>query len=171
MRWCQQGPALERKKKVYGYCGENNVDLNKKKIEVIILDIKVLSFKVRMDMFTVYNHTCGVSALCSLGCLQIQPKKEEMVRKHSIFVVNKWISSKKFVAKYTRVIQQYLYRKLSGVWPVLFSNTPASFLWSCTIPRLFSLRVNLLCFPRSQANFSSSGRYEQHFRRLFYAQK
>ena len=45
-----------------------------------------------------------MSALCSPGCLQIQPKKDEMVSKLSIFVVNKWISQKKFVAKYTRVI-------------------------------------------------------------------
>ena len=58
-----------------------------------------------------YNHTCGVSALCSPGCLQIQPKKDEMVSKLSIFVVNKWISPKKFLAKYTRVIQQYLHHK------------------------------------------------------------
>ena len=53
---------------------------------------------------TVYNHTCGVSALCSLGCLQIQPKKDKMVSNFSIFVVNKWISPKQFGAKYTRVI-------------------------------------------------------------------
>ena len=38
---------------------------------------------------TVYNYTCGVSALWSTGCLQIQPKKDEMVCKLSIFVVNK----------------------------------------------------------------------------------
>ena len=65
--------------------------------------------------FTVYNHTCGVSALWSSGCLQIQPKKDEMVSKLSILVVNKWIFPKQFVAKYTRVIQQYLHRKESIV--------------------------------------------------------
>ena len=53
-----------------------------------------------------------------------------------------------------------------------FSQTPpASFLQSCKILRLFSLRVNLFCFPRSHAIVLSSGRYEQHFRRLFYARK
>ena len=65
--------------------------------------------------FIMYNHTCGVSALCSTGCLQIQPKKDEMVSKLLIFVVNKWIFPKRFVAKYTRFIQQYLHRKESIV--------------------------------------------------------
>ena len=53
-----------------------------------------------------------------------------------------------------------------------FSQTPlASFLRSCKILRLFSLRVNLLCFPLSLAIVLLSGRYEQHSRRLFYAWK
>ena len=53
-----------------------------------------------------------------------------------------------------------------------FSQTPpASFLRSCKILRFFSLRVNLLCFPRSPAIVLSSDRYEPHFQRLFYARK
>ena len=35
---------------------ENDVDWNKKNLEVIILDLKFLSFKVRMGMFDNQNH-------------------------------------------------------------------------------------------------------------------
>ena len=122
-------------------------------------------------LITVYNHTCGVSALCSTGCLQIQPKKDEMVSKLSIFVVNKWISPKSLLQSTLELSSSMcIANKVES--DQYFSQTPpASFLRSCKILKLFSLRVNLVCFPRSQAIVLSSSRYEQHFRRLLYARK
>ena len=52
-----------------------------------------------------------------------------------------------FIAKYTVVIQKYLHCNESRVWPVVFSNTPASFLRSGEIQRLLSLEANFVSFP------------------------
>ena len=64
-----------------------------------------------------------------------------------------------FIAKYTMVIQKYLHRKGSGMWPVLFSNTPCFLFVVWQNPEIFKFGGKFLeyslslsfCFDIKQA--------------------